>query len=118
MVHTLAEGTDQLAGGSAKLASGADTLHSGTAQLQAGSDTLAEGVQQLLDGARELRDGMLAFDEEGIGKLSEFAEEDAEDLIDRLRALKDLAGEYTAFSGDHSSGNGSVQFIIRTESIG
>ena len=44
-------------------------------------------------------------------------EGDAHELIERLRALQELSGEYTSFAGTDADMPGSVQFIIRTESI-
>ena len=113
----LADGTSQLAGGADALATGAATLKDGTAQLRSGSVSLTDGVTQLLSGAKELRDGMALFDAQGIQKLTNLMEGDAHELIERLRALQELSGEYTSFAGTDADMPGSVQFIIRTESI-
>jgi hypothetical protein len=45
-------------------------------------------------------------------------ESDAHELIERLRALQKLSGEYTSFAGTDANVPGTVQFIIRTDSIG
>ena len=115
---TLADGAKSAADGASQLSDGAAELKDGTAQLRDGGTELSDGVAELLDGAKELRDGMAEFDEEGIRKLSDLMEDDVQELIDRLRAVQELSREYTSFDGSDGILPGSVQFIIRTESIG
>ena len=79
--------------------------------------TLTDGVAELLEGADTLKTGMAEFDEQGIQKLSTLLEEDAKEVVDRLKAVQALSEEYTSFDGSEGSEPGSVQFIIRTESI-
>ena len=67
--------------------------------------------------ARELKDGMAQFNSQGIQKLSDLMEGDARELIERLRAVQALSQEYTSFAGTDAGLPGSVQFIVRTESI-
>ena len=62
-------------------------------------------------------DGMAEFDEEGIQELSKLVEDDAQEFIDRLKAVKELSEEYTSFAGADRDMPGTVQFIVRTESI-
>ena len=114
----LAKGTGTLAEGSNTLSAGAGKLYTGTNLLTSGSTQLTEGVLQLLAGAKQLRDGMTEFDKEGIEKLTSYVEDDAEGLIDGLRAIRKLGDSYTGFSGGTEGSDGSVQFIIRTEAIG
>ena len=135
---TLSDGAQTLNTGAGTLASGAKTLDNGVSELQAGvseldenssrlvdgaeelsdgSTELADGVEQLKDGSEELRDGMEKFNEEGIEKLTEIFEEDLETLADRLKALKDAGNEYRSFAGIPDDMNGSVKFIIKTDSI-
>jgi putative membrane protein len=80
--------------------------------------TLSDGVSELLSGAAELMDGMAQFDEEGIQELNSLVEEDAQGLLNRLRAVQALSQEYTSFTGDNSTMPGTVRFILRTDSIG
>ena len=114
----LAGGVAQVSGGADSLAQGAAALKSGTAELKSGAATLTDGVAQLLDGARELKEGVARFNSEGIQKLSDLAEGDAQELVERLRALQTLSREYTSFAGTGVALPASVRFIIRTESIG
>lgn len=113
----LASGAAQLGDGADQLASGAGELADGTARLRDGGTELADGVEQLLGGAKELMNGMAEFDEKGIRELAKLVEEDAQELIDRLKAVKELGKEYTSFAGADSDMPGTVQFIIRTEAI-
>ena len=61
---------------------------------------------------------MTEFDEDGIEALSELVGDNAQELVDRLKALQALGKEYTSFAGTTGDDAGSVQFILRTESIG
>jgi putative membrane protein len=114
----LADGAKTLADGAGTLASGTATLKQGTTDLKDGGVTLSDGVSQLLSGAAELMDGMAQFDEEGIQELSSIFQDDAQELIDRVRAVQALGREYTSFTGDPDGADSSVRFILRTDSIG
>lgn len=121
----LAGGARQLSGAAGQVQDGADRLYagsyslvSGVGTLQAGTDTLAQGMDTLLAGAKELMEGMAQFDAEGISKIADLFQGDAETLIDRLRALRDLDGSYTSFSGEAQDMPTMVKFIYRMDSIG
>ena len=114
----LDSGAGQLADGARQLDDGARQLKDGTSKLLDGTGELTDGVDQLLDGAKELMDGMAEFDEDGIQKLSALFQDDAQDLLDRLRALQEYSREYTSYSGASDAMPSQVRFIIRTESIG
>ena len=114
----LDSGAGQLADGARQLDDGARQLKGGTSKLLDGTGELTDGVDQLLDGAKELMDGMAEFDEDGIQKLSDLFQDDAQDLLDRLRALQEYSREYTSYSGASDAMPSQVRFIIRTESIG
>ena len=114
----LDSGAGQLADGARQLDDGARQLKDGTSKLLDGTGELTDGVDQLLDGAKELMDGMAEFDEDGIQKLSDLFQDDAQDLLDRLRALQEYSREYTSYSGASDAMPSQVRFIIRTESIG
>jgi putative membrane protein len=114
----LSSGLASATEGAKLLKSGASALKDGTAELVDGTGDLSDGVDALLDGAQELMDGMTEFDEEGIQTLANLFHDDAEPLMDRLRALQDYAGEYTSFSGANDQYPSTVRFILRTDSIG
>lgn len=126
---TLSSGISQLASGGSQLRSGAGELSSGiqeladgsvklkegTAELAEGGSKLDEGVSDLKDGADELKDGMEKFNEEGIEKITDFLEDDVQDMLDRLERIKDAGAEYKLFGDSSTSGN--IKFIIETGSI-
>ena len=76
--------------------------------------TLSNDLFELLEGG--LSDGFDAA--EGFEKIVAPLLADARDLIERLKALQEMSGEYRSFDGDETDRPGSVLFIIRTESIG
>jgi putative membrane protein len=115
---TLYDGTVTLKDGTAELLDGAGQLYDGTTTLKDGTGELLDGAEQLLDGAKELRDGMKEFDEEGIQKLSDLLNADIGGVVDRFKALRDYANEYTSFSGSAEDTDTGVKFVIRTDSIG
>ena len=109
--NTLASGVQQLADGSAQ-------LKDGTSQLRDGGQDLDSGVDELLDGANDLKDGMEEFDEKAIQKIVDFADEDLQDMIDRLKEIRDAGDAYQLFTDGDQDSVGSVKFIIETASIG
>ena len=109
--NTLADGVQQLADGSAQ-------LKDGTSQLRDGGQDLDSGVDELLDGANELKDGMEEFDEKAIQKIVDFADEDLQDMIDRLKEIRDAGDAYQLFTDGDQDSVGNVKFIIETASIG
>ncbi len=121
----LAGGSQQLSGaagqvkdGAQQLYAGASSLVAGVGTLQEGTGTLAQGMDTLLSGAKELMEGMAKFDAEGISKVADLFQGDAETLIDRLRAIRELDGSYTSFSGEAKDMPTTVKFIYRMDSIG
>lgn len=106
----LRKGALDLFEGAVGLSEGTNTLGSGTAQLE-------DGISQLADGAKQLNDGMIKFDHDGIEKLTETLENDAEGLIDRMQAVIKAGQEYQIFTDLPDDMKGSVKFIIETERI-
>ena len=113
-VQTLQSGTNQLASGLNTLGS---QMSSGAAKLSLNSAALREGAATLQSGARELADGMEKFDREGTSKLKSTVEDELGDVLDRFDALTSDDCTYTTFSGKDSGMEGSVKFVIETESI-
>ena len=118
---TLVAGVQILQSGTNQLASGLNTLgsqmSSGAAKLSLNSAALREGAATLQSGARELADGMEKFDREGTSKLKSTVEDELGDVLDRFDALTSDDCTYTTFSGKDSGMEGSVKFVIETESI-
>lgn len=113
----LRSGAGELGSGVEELADGSAKLKDGTAELADGGSRLDEGVAELKEGADELRDGMEEFNEEGIKKITDFLDEDVQDIVDRLEAVKDAGDAYKLFSESDATADGKVKFIIETGSI-
>lgn len=64
-----------------------------------------------------MQEGVSAFDEEGIQSLGDLAGSDLENLLTRIRALKEADSRYNNFAGIRENQTGSVKFIIETEEI-
>ena len=116
--NQLKEGGNTLASGVQQLADGSAQLKDGTSQLRDGGQDLDSGVDELLDGANDLKDGMEEFDEKAIQKIVDFADEDLQDMIDRLKEIRDAGDAYQLFTDGDQDSVGSVKFIIETASIG
>lgn len=113
----LTEGIEAFNQGIEKVYEGAVALSGGTQQLQSAGASLGTGLDTLTEGMRALSEGLETFDEEGIQKLAELAGEDLENLITRVKAMKEADGLYENYSGLASGQSGSVKFIIETEEI-
>lgn len=120
----LKDGTSQLKDGTAKLKDGTSQLRTGSKQLADGTlqlknniPALVEGVNRLKDGSKELSDGLKKFNDEGISKIVELADEDLEGVVSRLKATADVSKNYRNFSGLSEDMDGKVKFIYRTDEI-
>lgn len=130
-INTVKGGADTLGNGTAELKDGTLKLVEGTKTLNDGAGTLADGVKTLYDGAVTLEDGVFAlsdgcialkdglfqFDEEGISKLTELADGDSKEVLDRLKAVVDAGKEYKTFTSLSDGMDGSVKFIIKTDGV-
>ncbi|MCF0133783.1 MAG: hypothetical protein HUJ72_07945 [Blautia sp.] len=124
-------GVDAVAGGAAELGTGAAQLKEGTAQLGIGAESLSgglkelnggmpallEGVTALHDGAQQLSEGLNQFNEDGIQKLANAGDCDMGELIVRLKATIEAAGNYNNFAGIDEEMNGRVKFIYRIDGL-
>lgn len=112
-------GAGTLSDGAAALAGGSTALKEGAAELDGGAKKLSNGAAELADGAEMLADGMKEYSEEGIGRLLGALEDaDLKNVYERFDAMLDAASEYRSFTGASGEMDGSVTFLIRTESIG
>ena len=123
-VGQLASGSKQLTEGIAafndgisRLYEGASALSSGASKLTTAGESLNTGFGTLTQGAQALQEGVSAFDEEGIQSLGDLAGSDLENLLTRIRALKEADSRYNNFAGIRENQTGSVKFIIETEEI-
>lgn len=106
-----------LLSGISKLSSASSQLVNGGGKLSDGSVKLTDGIHTLYDGSVKLHDGMVKFDNEGITKLYNKANDDLQGVLDRLKAIKSLGDNYKSFTGKSDSMDGSVKFIIKTDEI-
>lgn len=122
-VAQAAGGAIDLKGGASELNKGADTLYQGVCSLydgivtmKNGAPALLDGITQLKEGAMQLSDGLSQFNEEGIQKLLDTVD-DAETLIDRLKATVTVSKNYKSFAGISDDTDGDVKFIYRTDEL-
>lgn len=113
----LTEGIEQYNGGIDQLYKGVKGLSQGAEKLDDAGDKIVSGFDEVIDGANELHDGFAEFDEEGIQELTKMAGNDLADLLNRIRALKQIDTDYTNFSGIPDGRKGSVRFIIETDEV-
>ena len=113
----LTEGITAFNDGISRLYEGASALSSGASELTTAGESLNTGLGTLTQGAQALQEGVSAFDEEGIKSLGDLAGSDLENLLTRIRALKEADSRYNNFAGIRENQTGSVKFIIETEEI-
>jgi len=112
----LKNGAKGLKNGTNALYNGICSLYDGILTMKNGAPALIDGITQLKDGAMQLSDGLAQFNEEGIQKLLD-AVDDAEDLIERLKATANVSRNYKSFAGISDEADGNVKFIYRTSEI-
>ena len=114
----LVEGTSSLNSGAGELLDGITKLSQGASDLSTGAKDLADGTGKLDDGAGELLDGLMTLNEEGIEKLTQLFGDNVEDVVDRIKAVKEAGERYTSFTGSVDPNNdNTVKFIYKTEAV-
>lgn len=113
----LSMNSEALREGATKLLSGTDQLVLGSGTLQTASGQVKSGISALQDGAVQLKNGTAEFNNKGIKKLQETADDLLGSLLDRVDALTSDACSYDSFAGKADGMDGSVKFIIETEGI-
>jgi putative membrane protein len=101
--------------GALKISNGALELFRGVGTLRDGSKSLLTGVTDLQSGASDLNDGMNQFRTDGIEQISRLVNEDADELLESLKAVGEVSRDYNSYSGIDSSMEGSVKFIYTFE---
>jgi len=112
----LKNGASELKNGTNNLYNGVCSLYDGILTMKNGVPALVDGVTQLKDGAMQLSDGLAQFNKEGIQKLIDKVD-DAEVLIERLKATINVSKNYKSFAGISNNADGNVKFIYRTKEI-
>ena len=113
----LSANSNALRQGASSLLGGTDQLVSGAGTLQSASGEVKSGISALQDGALQLKDGTVEFNEEGIKKLQETAEDLLGTILDRVDALTSETCSYDSYAGKADNMEGNVKFIIETEGI-
>ncbi|MDD6573001.1 MAG: hypothetical protein PUF12_11520 [Thermoflexaceae bacterium] len=113
----LSDGITAYADGVAKIYEGVEELKKGTGELASVGGEFNEGFDALIEGVEAMRDGVFEFKEEGIKSLTDFAGEDLRTVVQALRAAKILNDGYDNFAGIKEGIEGSVVFLIETETI-
>ncbi|MBR2589040.1 hypothetical protein IKE84_01720 [Candidatus Saccharibacteria bacterium] len=103
----LKAGTSTLSAGAAALATGATDLSDGIETLNGSTPTLIEGISKLRDGSTALSNGLKQFNEEAIQKLVNIYNNDFRSLIDRIRAISNVA----------KNNSKNIKYIYRTDEI-
>lgn len=111
------EGAGLLEEGAGDLKSGAKQVNDGAGILNAGAGQLKEGAGTLAAGTRDLASGISRFKNQGIDKLVQVFNGDISKIGDRIKALKDAAGEYQSFAGKMAETKGTVKFIYKTGEV-
>lgn len=113
----LAKGSKALSDGLNTLKANNNTLNSGAAQLAGGSSQLYAGTVSLTSGLNTLYYGMNQFKTVGIDKIASVYNNNFKDLANKLNTIKKASADYNNFSGIASGMDGSVNFVIETDSI-
>lgn len=115
----LANGSDTLQNGVKALADGGNSLKEGANTLNSNSSKILEGTEELESGTSSLFEGVTKLKEEGLDKINEEGNaviDGIEDIADVKDELIKMSKEYGIYSGLPSEMDGSVKFIIRSES--
>lgn len=110
-------GADSIKSGASQLRNGAGELYNGVKKLQDSTPALIDGITKLRDGSSQLYDGLNEFNEQGIQRIVSALNGDLDGLIERIRILKSVSGNYKSFSGISDDMNGQVKFFFRTDGI-
>ena len=60
---------------------------------------------------------MEEFKEEGIDKITDFFDEDIQELLDRITEVKDAGDDYGLFGSETAGSGDEVKFIIETGTL-
>lgn len=113
--NSIANGAYNLQVGTQKLQDGIGTLSDGSKELRNGSLSLTEGTLALVTGSETLASGIKQFNEDGISKIIDFANNKGKDLIRRFEKLEELSEQYTSFASKEK--RDELKFISITDSV-
>lgn len=118
------DGLETLDSQSATLVSAIEQLSSGASELSTGTGTLSSGmsdansaVKQLYESSVTIKDGMAQLDSEGISQIASLVDGDLSEIVERIQALEDIAGDSYSYSGCPDGVECSTKFIFKTDEI-
>lgn len=110
---TLADGAASLYNGMLTITANNDSLNNGATELKAGSVKVMDGINKLYNGASKLSKGTKQYYDEVITKgIKPLAKS-----LDKLSDMTEGDYSYKNFSGISDDMDGTVRFVITTESI-
>ena len=65
----------------------------------------------------QLSDGLKTFNEDGIQKIADLANDDLAGMVERIKATVNVSKNYRNFAGISDDMDGAVKFIYRTDDI-
>lgn len=109
------ENMSGLSDGITQLSASLSALQTGADQLTSYNTQLLEGIGALTEGTGSLREGMVTLDKEGIQKLKDLAGDDLQNVLNRVKALKEAEAQYKR---EHAGADGEAgSYVIETASI-
>ena len=94
---------------------GVDMANTGAHKIKDSMPEFVKGIEALKEGEGQLSDGLNEFNDQGVMKLNDIVNGSLEGMVERLDAIKDVSGDYNAYS-DEGTKN-SVKFIYKIGSI-
>ncbi len=107
-------GASKLAAGADEVSAGAGQLATGAGELKAGMDKMTAGMEQLATGGKTLYNGLNTFKTEGIDRLVDFANNDLDGFLNKLRGTVAAAKNYHHYSSNSAK---SVKFVFKTGAV-
>ena len=114
---TLSNGTKKISQGSNQIKQGLNTLDNSTTKLTLADNQLTQASTTIKEGANTLYEGMLKFNNEGIKPICNALGGNLKDVTKRINKLGELSLEYKNYTMLEEGEDGSVQFILLSDSI-
>ena len=114
---TLSNGTKKISQGSNQIKQGLNTLDTSTTKLTLADNQLTQASTTIKEGANTLYEGILKFNNEGIKPICNALVGNLKDVTKRINKLGELSLEYKNYTMLEEGEEGSVQFILLSDSI-
>lgn len=113
----IAQGSADFSDGLHQLYRGSRTVDQGAWKLVSSGSVLINGYSKLLSGQSSFSGGLRTFDRKGMEKLRKKPLSEVESSIRSFKDMRRNAKNYNTFSGLEKGTDGSVTFLIETDSI-